>query len=440
MKASFYNLIVPVDEKTSAIFNTLNDTIILTSPQSADDLIKNRLSLFAEEKIEKLHSLGMLIDDDHNEKDVLAARRQIAQHYGDKSHIFLTLTRRCNSKCVYCFQKKNKDQSILTEETAKGIRLFTQDMVEANRSSELQIDFFGGEPLLCRDLLQKECAYYESFALDKKIRLSYRFYTNGTLLSKKMVDWLSQRPIKDLQVTLDGPEEIHNAMRPLKNAKKNSFQEILGGLKRLKEARVPYVIRINFDNTNIEFVEPLMKKLVAEGLEGAALAFYPVQNMTEASCGHKAVCTNREVKAAMPGLWDAAHAMGFQYAAVPAVGYLYCTASCVSSAVIDNKGRVFKCALLQEDTKYQIGQITKDGFTGPNSEYSRWMNRNPLNWKKCSQCLLVPMCGGGCGGAGAHKNGTYEKPNCMFMDRNLLRSAIRHEILRGQPQPCSIKP
>ncbi|MCL2469133.1 MAG: SPASM domain-containing protein [Alphaproteobacteria bacterium] len=438
MKTSFYNLIVPIEGQTAATYNTLNNTIVLMSTSETNLLKKGELKPFSVTKLDKLKALGMVIENDVDEKSILDLRRHAVQFNGNKTHIFLTLTRACNCECVYCFQKNNENQGVLTPEIALGIRDFVTQMVESNRSTKLQIDFFGGEPLLCKDLLEKECGFYDDYAKNKNLHLSYRFYTNGTLLDQDTVAWIAEHPIKDIQVTLDGPETIHNAMRPLKN-RKNSFRATVDGLKKLKEAGIPYIIRINFDKNNLTHIEPLMKSLVLEGLEASSISFYPVQNMTEASCSHNAVCTSREVKDAMPSLWAKAEKMGFRFPTIPPAAYLYCTASCISSAVIDFKGRVYKCALLQEDPKFQVGQISKNGFSGPLPEYYRWMKRDPLNWKQCASCLLLPLCGGGCGGAGTHKNGTYEAPNCMFMDRKMLKQAIQLELARGRLHPYDLR-
>jgi uncharacterized protein len=256
------------------------------------------------------------------------------------------------------------------------------------------------------------------------------------LLDEKMVEWLSARPIKDLQITLDGPEEIHNSMRPMRNKTQNSFRNTINGLKRLHAKGIPFVIRINFDKTNEPHILKLMDILVDEGLAGTPMSFFPVQNMTEAGCGNHSVCSDEEIKKILPRLWDGAQRRGFIFADIPSSGLLYCSASTVSSAVIDYKGRVFKCALLQEDARHQIGQVSETDFEGPNSEYYRWMKRTPLSWKQCADCILLPMCGGGCGGAGHHKNGTYDAPNCMFTDRNLIEQAIRMRM-RGLIATCN---
>lgn len=433
MKASFYNLFVPLEDGGQAIFNTLSGGLLQAKSLDAEKLQSGSLAAFSAAQLQLLVDQGMVVADDFDERAIYKLRRAQAQFDGTKTHIFLTLTRACNCKCGYCFQSAKSKKGILSPETARDVRHFAQNMVEANRSRELQIDFFGGEPLLCLKLLKSECLEYETYAAEKGLKLSYRFYTNGTLLTEDTVEWLKQRPIKDMQITLDGPEEIHNSLRPLAKRGANSFQQTIDGLKRLRASGIPFVIRINFDRTNKLYIDQLLDVLVSNGLSGSAVAFFPIQNMTEASCGYHTACTDAEIREILPALWKSADAKGFYFSDIPAIGSLYCTASTVSSAVIDMHGDVYKCALLQEDAKFKVGKISDDGFSGPTGEYYNWMKRDPLSWRKCADCILLPMCGGGCGGAGQQKNGSYHEPNCMFVDENLLREAIRMRIKGMQP-------
>lgn len=427
--ASRFNLKVDMDRPGGGLYNTLNDTFVELADAEGALLQAGAIGDISSETRSKLISQGFLIEETLDELQIFDLRRRMVQCSGEKCHVFMTVTYACNCACAYCFQRKGEHKGALSSTMAHHIRSLVRSMVDAHRSRELQIDFFGGEPLLCLKMIEEECAHYTVFAAERGIDCRFRFYTNGTLLSDAVVAWLTTQPIKDLQITLDGPEAVHNRARPLHRCGGNSFRQTVDGLLRLQRAGIPSILRINFDRDSSSHVGELLDTLIAEGLKGQRLVFYPVQQMTQASCGYHAACSREEVRAILPELWRLAAERGFHFSARPGPGYLYCSASCTSSMVVDFKGRVFKCALLQEDENYQVGQITPDGqFDGPWPEYYRWMGRDALKNAECRACVLLPLCGGGCGGAAVGNGRSYDRPNCIFLDEDLLRQALKLEL------------
>jgi len=129
----------------------------------------------------------------------------------------ICVTHNCNLNCVYCYQKQH-DTAKLTIDTAKDIidRIF--DNIPDN-TSDVEIIFFGGEPLLEFDLIKEIVAYTNS----KKRECKYIFLapTNGTVLSEETKEWFTAN--KDnfiLVLSIDGTKETHNYNRC------NSFDKI----------------------------------------------------------------------------------------------------------------------------------------------------------------------------------------------------------------------
>ena len=424
-KVSKYN--VDFFEKKGEVyfFNTLHATLSKISQSIANFLKKEIVpSDLSDSEIAYLLENKLICSEKDDELKIYALRRKIFQCNGERTHIFLTLTHACNCRCVYCFQGKAAQKGVMKPQQAKAVRIFVDKMVSQNSSKLLQIDFFGGEPFLCMNLVKEEIAYYQNYAKSKNIALAFRFYTNGTLITEELASYLATLPIKDLQITLDGEEEQHNKQRPLAN-KKNSFLATVNGLKLLKKYKVPYIIRINITENNADSIENLLNTLNNIGLEGSPLAFYPVQNMTEASCSYHGVCKAAKLKKLMPHFWISSLQKGFKPLVGGNVGYLYCSASNIASAVLDYEGNVHKCALLQERPDYKIGHLREDGsFIGPNAEYYRWMERNPLNNLSCCKCKMLPICGGGCGGCAVTQLKDYNKPSCGYLNEELLKSAL----------------
>ncbi len=128
--------------------------------------------------------------------------------------IVVTLTQRCNLKCTYCYEHK-KDRAILSVRVA----LDAIDKAFRKGKGDLSIALFGGEPFLA---FQEMKEIVEGVMLKEQARpYSFSVITNGTLLNEKMKSWLaSKRDRIRVDLSLDGPPEIHNMNRP------GSFEKI----------------------------------------------------------------------------------------------------------------------------------------------------------------------------------------------------------------------
>ena len=178
-------------------------------------------------------------DGDHRSvRPVLKKRRGIR-------HLELLVTHSCNMACRYCYgahgQEKWEGNPYLYGADSGGMSFDTAKkgvdyLFEASGpQKELSIIFFGGEPLLEIDLLEKIVPYIrrKEKGTGKKADLSLS--TNGLLLATETVDFLAKNRI-GCQVSIDGPAGIHNRTRLLPNGK-GSYDAILPGVKRLISRR-----------------------------------------------------------------------------------------------------------------------------------------------------------------------------------------------------------
>ena len=138
--------------------------------------------------------------------------------------VVLNVTHACNLACTYCFAGGNQPGAGMSITTArKGIQLL-------DPRSTVDIAFFGGEPLLAWDLVKQVMKEAHDLARKRKTRAKFHITTNGLLLDEAKVKFLSQQPCSTL-VSLDGPEAIHNAARPARDPKVNSFARTLKALE-----------------------------------------------------------------------------------------------------------------------------------------------------------------------------------------------------------------
>ena len=166
--------------------------------------------------------------------------------------IIIELTGNCNLRCKYCIYNqhytgnRNFNTSNIDFETArKGM-----EFVYRHRDSEqLAITFYGGEPLMNYSVM-KQCIDYalENFT---DCNLSFSFTTNLTLMTEERAEYLAQIPNLSILISIDGPEEIHNAARVYKN-NMPTFSDAFRGLQTLSKAVNKY------QNTSLIFNSVLM--------------------------------------------------------------------------------------------------------------------------------------------------------------------------------------
>lgn len=426
MKNSNYNIYVKINSKEYIIYNTLNQTLITINDEKLKKIKENKFDELNNEEICLLINNGIIVDDECNELDIYKYKRNLAQFNFKKLHILYTITDACNSDCEYCFKKNDKVEKV-DKEKKESIKKFIINQAQLNECKEIQIDFFGGEPLILYKEVIKDMNYFNKWADDNKINIQYRFYTNGTILNEQLLEYFKEnkRRIKDLQITLDGPKEVHDKVRPLKN-KSSSYDLIMKNLKMLNEAQIPVQIRINFNSENYVNVEKCIDDLKKNKLDNIPIYFYAVQAMSSACAKYELAITDNDTLKVFPKLWKDAVKRKLNINLKQSPGFVYCSASCKSTFVINYKGEVYKCALLQTDKKYKIGEISEDGkLKYLSNEYFKWMSKTPLDNKKCTKCKLLPVCGGGCGGSAAEKYGNYLHENCFDMNMKLFKTKLK---------------
>lgn len=133
------------------------------------------------------------------------------------SNIALFVAQKCNMRCVYCYGDGGgfgEDESLMSQEDA----FIAIDWLfkESINSDHLRISFFGGEPLLNFPLIKNVVEYAKKKAEMVNKTVTFDINTNATLLTDEIINYLKRENIKPI-ISLDGPPEIHNKQRPLKN-------------------------------------------------------------------------------------------------------------------------------------------------------------------------------------------------------------------------------
>lgn len=170
----------------------------------------------------------------------------------------LNVAHTCNFTCDYCFAKGGKyhgPDAIMSKEVAKRAIDF---LIENSGSHyNLDIDFFGGEPLMNLDLVKYTVDYARSLEDKYNKHFNFTLTTNGLLLNDETIDYLNEN-MKNVVLSLDGRPEVHDHFRKTLNGK-GSFDIIVPKFQKLVEKRgdKEYYMRGTYTANNLDFTEDI---------------------------------------------------------------------------------------------------------------------------------------------------------------------------------------
>ena len=166
----------------------------------------------------------------------------------------------CNLRCEYCFASQGDfhgQRLLMTEEV--GRKALDYLLENSGNRVNLEVDFFGGEPLMNFDLIKKLVDYGRSKEKEYNKHFRFTVTTNGVLLNDEINDYINEN-MDNVVLSLDGRKEINDYMRPTTNGK-GSYDLIVPKFKELIDKRgdKDYYIRGTFTNKNLDFSEDLLE-------------------------------------------------------------------------------------------------------------------------------------------------------------------------------------
>ena len=179
----------------------------------------------------------------------------------------LHIAHTCNLACRYCFAGEGEykgDRSLMSLEVGKK----ALDFLVANSGNRrnLEVDFFGGEPLMNFDVVKELVAYGRELEKTHDKHFRFTLTTNGVLLRDDVIEF-ANKEMDNIVLSIDGRKEVHDHMRPFKNGK-GSYDFILDKFKKVAESRnqQKYYVRGTFTHYNLDFVKDVLS-LADEGFE-----------------------------------------------------------------------------------------------------------------------------------------------------------------------------
>ena len=283
LTASRFNVQVPLRGGKILVYNTASQALVCLSGQRARDyetLAATSLPL-TNAAAEEWRGVGIAVPREHDE--LLEARAMYARARSDNRKLQLVIapTMACNFACDYCYQGLDKKQTRM--DAAAQARIVDFVAKDYPNIQMLEVHWYGGEPLNDRGAVYSLSASLMALCQLNDIQYSASMVTNGYGLTGDVAAKLERLGVRWVQVTVDGPESIHDTRRVLLSGR-GTYQRIIANLKEVLDCTdIAVALRCNVDTRNISHAYDLIDDLADEGFGNTRLKLYfaPVQTMTE---------------------------------------------------------------------------------------------------------------------------------------------------------------
>ena len=390
------------------------------------------------EQVEYLKSKGKLFSPDTFKPIAGKLKQKTA---GVIKALCLHIAHTCNLNCSYCFASQGKyhgERAVMSFEVGKRALDF---LVENSGSRHnLEVDFFGGEPLMNFDVVKQLVAYARSIEKEHNKNFRFTLTTNGVLIDDSVIEF-ANKEMSNVVLSLDGRKEVHDRFR-VDYAGNGSWEKIVPKFQKLVKARdgKNYYMRGTFTHNNPDFLEDI-KVMLDLGfnelsMEPVVCASGDPSELTEADLP---IVLKQYEKLAelMLEKDDEGKPFTFYHYMIDLTGgpCIYKRISGCGSGTeymaVTPWGDLYPCHQFVGDEKFKLGDIWK-GVDNKKIQ-DEFMSCNVYAREDCKDCWAKLYCSGGCAANAYHATGdikgTYKYGCTLFKKR--MECAIMVAVARA---------
>ena len=336
----------------------------------------------------------------------------------------------CNLNCSYCFASQGKyhgERALMPFEVSKRAIDFLIENSGTRRN--LEVDFFGGEPLMNWDVVKKTVAYARSVEKERGKNFRFTLTTNGVLIDDEVIDFCN-REMSNVVLSLDGRKEIHDATR-VDLAGDGSYDKIVPKFQKLVAARggKHYYMRGTFTHRNPDFTKDVlhMADLGFTELSMEPVVAAPDDPMALTPADIEIVKEQYEILA-KEMLRREKEGKGFTFyhymIDLTAGPCIYKRISGCGSGTeymaVTPWGDLYPCHQFVGENSYKLGDI----YHGVTNEGLReeFRSCNAYARPECADCWAKLYCSGGCAANAFHASGSIRgiyKPGCELFKKRI---------------------
>ncbi len=353
----------------------------------------------------------------------------------------LHIAHTCNLNCSYCFASQGKyqgERGLMSLEVGKRALDFLIENSKGRRN--LEVDFFGGEPLMNFDVVKELVSYARQREKETGKNFRFTLTTNGVLIDDDVIDF-ANREMSNVVLSLDGRKEVHDRFRVDYNGK-GSWEKIVPKFQKMVEARngKNYYMRGTFTHHNPDFVKDIEEML---RLGFTELSMEPVVCAPD----DPSALTEEDLPIALEQYEKLAELMQerrndgkpftFYHYMIDLKGgpCIYKRVSGCGSGTeymaVTPWGDLYPCHQFVGDEKFLLGNVW-DGVNNSKIQ-NEFLACNVYSRPECADCWAKLYCSGGCAANAYHAtgsiNGIYEYGCKLFRKR--MECAIMLEVSKS---------
>jgi uncharacterized protein len=424
VRFSKYNIFSRIkDSGNFFILNLLTgnaDILSATEASQIDDARKEK-KLSENPLYELLSEKGYIIGEEEETSlyrsrylDFVDAREK------DEIQLFFVTNYTCNFACSYCYQDQyTNNTGNLTNEV---IDSFFSYIGREFAGRKKYVTVFGGEPLLAGEKQKETISYIIGKANEAELDLC--FVTNGYTLGQ-YVPILKKGRIREIQVTLDGTEQVHNARRFLKGGG-GTFEKIVAGIDSCLLNGIDVNLRMVADKQNIDNLPELARLATEKGWTknrhfktqiGRNYELHHCQSDPDLLFSRVSLYEKiYELVKLHPFILEfykpsfSVSKFLFENGELPDPLFDSCPA-CKTEWAFDYTGHIFSCTATVGKSDESLGTFYP--FVSRKEEIiETWQERDVTSIAECRNCSLQLACGGGCGSVAKNRTGSVCSPDC----------------------------
>ncbi len=373
---------------------------------------------------------GYLVDPEEESRRYRAAYLDFLDaRESSEVQAFFVPTYGCNFGCSYCYQSGYpREEGGCTPEVVEAFYSYLDGELAGRQR---YVTVFGGEPLLPGRQARSAMAALVAGASRRGLDLAV--VTNGYHLADYL-DLLAGATIREIQVTLDGPESVHDRRRPLKGGGA-TFRAVQAGIAAALERRFPVNLRVVVDRENIDALPELARNAAAWGWTGNPLFKTQVgRNYELHSCQARPqkLFSRAELHGALYQLARSnPEVLEFHRPAFSLSRFLFDTGElpeplfdacpgCKTEWAFDYTGRIYPCTATVGKPGEEVGRF-HPAVELQAERVRLWEERDVTAIEACGGCALQLACGGGCAAVAQNSRGHLDGPDCRPVQEALAK-------------------
>jgi len=424
MRYSKYNIFSKIrDSENYFIINLLTGNADILSESDAVEIesIRRGEAGLGKDIVNELTEKGYLLEEAEEIKlyrsrylDFIDSRDK------DEIQIFFVTNYSCNFACTYCYQDQYNNPHL--ELSNDIIDAFFSYIGKEFAGRKKYITVFGGEPLLGSPKQKELISYLLKKSVESNLEVS--FVTNGYSL-EEYSEILKTGKIREVQVTLDGTETVHNSRRFLKGGD-GTFNKIVRGIDSCIENHIDINLRMVADKENINNLPDLAQFAIDKGWTKSP--YFKTQIGRNYELHHcqlapdilfdrvslyESIYELTKMHPQIVEFYKPAYSVAkflSENGELPDPLFDACPA-CKTEWAFDYTGQIYSCTATVGKSDEALGSFYPD-VTRKSDLIDQWERRDVTSIPECKECSVQLACGGGCGSVAKNRTGKICSTDC----------------------------